>query len=143
MTPTTDLIARLTKALEGVTKGEWRPGHLANDDHSCDCGFVFDSLDRQGSIATVNFGKEGDQFAAEYPSRDEAKANLIYIIAAQPANIRTLLDALTAQEAELARLREALEEIVSIVPEQRRPHLPIIASILDVAARALSGGGDT
>lgn len=99
-----DLIQELRDGLEGTTKGTWRPGHLANDDHSCDCGFVFDSLDRQGSIATVNMD-DGGQFGKEYPSRDEAKANLNHIIAAQPDNIRALLDALTTKDTALAEAR--------------------------------------
>jgi hypothetical protein len=101
----------LRENLDGVTKGPWRPGHLANDDHSCDCGFVFDSLDRQGSIATVNMD-DGGQFGKEYPSRDEAKANLKHIVAAQPENIRALLD-------ELSRLRGVVEAADAIRAAQR------------------------
>jgi hypothetical protein len=72
------------------TPGPWRPGHLVNDDHSCDCRHIFGNNDRMGCVAEVMVGKDDDQFKAEYPDRDEAKANM-HLIAAAPDMLAALL----------------------------------------------------
>lgn len=71
------------------TPGPWFGGHLARADHPCDCTYIL-AEPYMGCVAEVRWsGDAEEKFAAEYPDREEAEAN-IRLISAAP----DLLDAL-------------------------------------------------
>lgn len=79
------------------TEGEWSSGHLINEDHSCDCSFVF-SEGHFGSIATINWSKEGGKLEdGDNPLIEEAKANL-KLITASPLLLDACIKALEVIE---------------------------------------------
>jgi hypothetical protein len=94
------------------TPGPWRPGHLVNDDHSCDCRHIFGNDDRMGCVAEVMVGKDDDQFKAEYPDRDEAKANM-HLIAAAPDMLAALQNAKGFLDTPISRRRNAGDSFYS------------------------------
>lgn len=105
-------IPALRALLEKATKGPFGCGHIVEDGHSCDCGSIFDSS-RAGAIGEVFYGKEGDRFKDEYPSKkEEAKANLRLIVAALNA-LPALLDAFEERE----RMRRAIEQLCDCPPK--------------------------
>jgi hypothetical protein len=74
--------------MSGHTPGPWAVPHLAQPDVKCDCGYVLvDHL--MGAVATVHTADTADQYADEYPPREEAKANA-RLIAAAPLMLEAL-----------------------------------------------------
>lgn len=86
----------------GITPGPWRPGHVVNDGHSCNCTYIFGNADQEGAVAKFYYGKDGDQFKGEYPTLEECKANLVLACAA-------------------LELYEALERARAILSDLARP----------------------
>jgi len=66
------------------TPGPWVPGHIANDDHPCDCASIVSEY-FAGSIAyvTVDNGKLIQDGGNDGPPLEQAKANS-HLIAAAP-----------------------------------------------------------
>lgn len=65
------------------TKGEWTLPHFADPKSNCKCGYVLCEK-YCGSVATVNYSNEGDDWRdGDYPPLEEAKYNA-YLIAAAP-----------------------------------------------------------
>lgn len=65
------------------TKGEWSLPHFADPNSKCKCGYV---LCEQycGSVATINYSNEGDDWRdGDFPPIEEAKYNA-YLISAAP-----------------------------------------------------------
>jgi hypothetical protein len=56
------------------TKGEWTLPHLADDNTTCDCGFVLND-GYCGAIATVHYSVDRDLENGDNPPLDEAKWN--------------------------------------------------------------------
>lgn len=65
------------------TKGEWTLPHFADPKSNCKCGYVL--CERYcGSVATVNYSNDGDDWReGDYPPLEEAKYNA-YLISAAP-----------------------------------------------------------
>ncbi len=80
---------------EQHTPEPWSTGHLCIPDVKCNCEYIFGNDDRMGCVATVAWGKDGDDHAAEYPNEQEAAANQRRIIACV-----NLCEKLTTSEAE-------------------------------------------
>jgi len=103
---TSDNIAAIEKALEGVTPGPWYPGHLGTDS-TCQCQSIVDDGGYMGAIATVHVdnGLAVGDGGNDAPPADEAAANMRYIAACNPVAISALL-------AE-ARKAEAMEREIA------------------------------
>ena len=62
--------------LEAATPGAWFPGHLCDDNHGCNCPFIFSEGQQGfGAIATVGTSPE------DVKSKEEAAANQAAIAA--------------------------------------------------------------
>lgn len=71
-----DLLA-IVELTKRATPGEWFTGHLCNDNHGCDCPYIYsDCQNGMGAIATIGTTDE------EVATIDEAKANQAIIAAA-------------------------------------------------------------
>lgn len=70
-------IEELRALSQRATPGEWFTGHLCNDDHGCNCPYIYsDCQNGMGAIATIGITDE------EVATLDEAKANQALIAAA-------------------------------------------------------------
>ena len=109
-------IEAIEKAMEGVTPGQWYPGHLGTDS-TCQCRSIVDEGIYMGAIATVHVDNglpivEGGNDA---PPAEEAAANMRYIAACNPVAISELLalarqaEALQRENAELRKKLEACD----------------------------------
>ncbi len=78
---TAELIAEIERLDQAATPGPWRPGHLSKEGVSCDCTYVFAENDTEGCIAEVRYKTPADEWASEYPTKDEAAANQTLIAA--------------------------------------------------------------
>lgn len=108
---TSDNIAAIEKALEGVTPGPWYPGHLGTDS-TCQCRSIVDDGGYMGAIATVHVdnGLAVGDGGNDAPPAEEAAANMRYIAACNPVAISALLAEARkaeAMEREIAELHEA------------------------------------
>lgn len=56
----------------------WRAGHLLDDQHPCNCRYIFSAADRMGAVGEVCL----DDGENDCPSLEEAKANLALIVKA-------------------------------------------------------------
>ena len=72
---TNTFAARLRELSRAASPGPWFGGHLSETDDGCDCTYVLNEH-RCGSIATFSVAKEGDEYAAEYPTKAECIANM-------------------------------------------------------------------
>lgn len=72
---TNTFAARLRELSRLASAGPWFGGHLSETDDGCDCTYVLNEH-RCGSIATFSVAKEGDEYAAEYPTKAECIANM-------------------------------------------------------------------
>lgn len=118
MSTTSDNIAAISKALEGVTPGPWYPGHLGTDS-TCQCRSIVDDGGYTGAIATVHVdnGLAVGDGGNDAPPAEEAAANMRYIAACNPVAISALLAEARKAEAmqqEIAELREALRPFASV-----------------------------
>jgi len=68
------------------TPGPWMAGHFVDAEHSCDCQYILQNR-YIGAIATVHADGHEDvpDKISDYPSEDEAKANMRLIAAAGTA----------------------------------------------------------
>lgn len=74
------------------TKGEWSLPHLADDNTTCDCGFVL-SEGYCGAIATVHYSVDRDLENGDNPPLYEAKWNA-KLIANAPELLKVCQNAL-------------------------------------------------
>lgn len=102
MTSPVSAIEAIEKAMEGVTPGQWYPGHLGTDS-TCQCRSIVDEGIYMGAIATVHVdnGLPIGEGGNDAPPAEEAAANMRYIAACNPVAISELLA--------LARKAEALQ----------------------------------
>jgi hypothetical protein len=87
-------IEMLRKLCDAASPGPWEAGHLADDEHSCQCAHVLDE-GHAGGIGSV-YVDDGTNFA---PKIEEAKANLLFIAAARQALPKLLKEAEALAEA--------------------------------------------
>lgn len=80
------------------TKGEWMLPHFANDESTCDCGFVLNE-GYFGAIATVHYSKNGTMEEGDNPLLEEAIANA-NLISAAPYLLKALQLALSTPHNE-------------------------------------------
>lgn len=88
------LLKEMRDGLEGVTSGPWWPGHLADENSTCDCASILAENGKMGSIAqvTIDNGLRIGDGGNDGPPIEEAKRNLAHIARCSPDNIRALLD---------------------------------------------------
>lgn len=108
--PTQDALRAM---LDAATGGDWYPGCLADDTSTCNCQSILADDGRMGGVGRVYLNDGHGEHCDEYPTRDEAKAN-IRLFAASKALAAEVLR-LSAAEAELARLRAALARAYAAV----------------------------
>jgi hypothetical protein len=99
-TQTQQLVQQMRAAAEKATPGPWCAGHLADDDHPCNCTSIV-CEGYAGAICRVDFdnGLRIGEGGNDAPPLEEAKANLRYIAAANPTNVLALIAALEAATA--------------------------------------------
>lgn len=96
----------LRELWQRATPGKWFPGHLCNDNHSCNCAYIFsEGQHGMGAIATIGTDAE------DVKDINEAKANQALIPAAVNA-LPILLDELDAARARIAELEKDAGRLV-------------------------------
>ena len=116
------VIKQIEDALKaGPTEGDWSVPHYSRDDVDCDCTSVL-SESYCGAIATIHFndGKPISEGGGDDPIPSEAKANGLLIAACNPAKMREVLAHIKVQDAEIARLRKALQMLHDDVADYQR-----------------------
>jgi len=85
------MLEELVAGLEGVTPGEWYPGHLGTDS-TCQCRSIVDDGRYMGAIATVHVdnGLPVGEGGNDAPPADEAAANMRHIARCSPDRIRAI-----------------------------------------------------
>lgn len=66
---------------EKHSHGQWTPGHLCNDSHSCNCAYIL-SDGYMGAVASVHWSAPDHDPEGDNPPLEEAKANQRLIAAA-------------------------------------------------------------
>jgi len=110
--PTPDRrIEAIAERLAKATPGEWIAGHLADDDHPCNCDSVVSDSGLMGGICTVSYdnGLPISEGGNDCPPLDEAKANLLFIAHAHQ-DIPWLLEDRARLESSLTQAREMMGE---------------------------------
>lgn len=72
----------------------WRPGHLLDDNHTCNCRYIFANEDRMGAVGEVYI----DDGKNDCPSVEAAKENLRFIVCAVNCHEELLAAAKTAYQ---------------------------------------------
>ena len=62
---------------EKITKGQFHLPHLADNNTTCDCGYMF--VDENGKCVTMVYSGGNSNIMQEYPTSEEAKANAEFI----------------------------------------------------------------
>lgn len=106
-------LEKLRELAERADQGEWHAGHIADDAHPCNCDYVLSDSGYMGSIAriSVDNGLPISEGGNDSPPLEEAKANLRFIAAANPATVLALLDALATSQARISALEAELGEV--------------------------------
>lgn len=76
-----DRLSYIESLLSRSSQGLWNSGHLADNNHVCDCAYIF-SEEYAGGIGTVyvNNGQSVANGGNDAPPIEEAKANLALIV---------------------------------------------------------------
>jgi hypothetical protein len=104
------LIQRAEALVAKTTGGDWFPGHLCNDDHSCNCRYIFGG-DYMGAIGEVYVLDKPttEEGSNDCPPLEEAKANQAFIAASRTL-VPDLLSALRQDNEKMARLETRATE---------------------------------
>lgn len=112
-------VAQIQRRLEAATPGPWHAGHLSDDNHICNCPWVF-AEGYMGSVCTINHEEKADD-----PGLSEAKSNQRFIAHA-PEDVAWLLAQLQAAtaarataEAEAAGLRHTVSSLENWLTQKR------------------------
>lgn len=73
------LARRLESLLKQASPGEWHCGCFADPKARCQCKSILTDQ-MMGAVGTIIVREKGDQFASEYPTVREARANLNLIV---------------------------------------------------------------
>lgn len=104
-----DNIAEIKAALDKQpTAGPWFSGHLCDDNHRCNCASILSDTGIMGGVATVHYdnGLPIGEGGNDAPPVAEAKANQMFIAAANPVAVAQMIELIETQAARLKELGE-------------------------------------
>lgn len=139
----TDIINSLLDAAAKATQGEWHYGCLADDATKCQCPYILHE-GYAGSIATVSIdnGKRVSDGGNDSPPIEEAKANLRYMVLAQPQNIIAIIDYTRKLEEALKPFSDRFEWWVRTFDRDPNDLSEIMVMMSDLRrAKTVLGGG--
>ncbi len=93
-----EALLALRTVLAGTTAGPWYPGHLCDEDSTCNCASILSDTGIMGAVATVHYdnGLPVGEGGNDAPPISEAKANQRFIATFNPELVLRLLDEIDA-----------------------------------------------